>query len=345
MKKSNFTIDIFKFVFAVIIVLNHANVFLPYPLAIRGSLGVEFFFIVSGFLMARSVFTRERSLSVGESTRDFLKGKYLGIFPFFIVAIITSLAFCAIVNSWSAATIMNKSLYSIPELFWLQMFGFSGIHYPTGVAWYLSAMLIAMAFFYPLLLKFKKSVTYILAPIMVLFIYGTVWNRLGHLASPGQWLGFYYKGVLKGLAGIALGIICYDLALSLSKKVLTNWQRFALTIAEYTAWALAILLMFRLPKSSRLDFFLVALLFVAITICFSEQSYITQFLNRFNCPFFRKASVCIFLNNYYLAINMPKIISGADKQLPLYLVMVAVFSLFNYIIALFFIKLKQKRVS
>lgn len=343
MKKVNFTIDIFKFIFAVIIVLNHANVFLSYPIAIRGSLGVEFFFIVSGYLMAQRA-EKANFSSIGESTYQFLKKKYFSIFPFFITAIVTSLAFCAIASSWSLSTLLNKALYSIPELLWLQMFGFSQIHYPTGVAWYLSAMLIAMAIFYPLLLKYKKSVHFIIAPLTVLFTYGIIWNKYTHLASPGLWLGFCYKGVFKGIAGIALGIICYALAEKLSSKPFSKSGRILLTLVEYSSWALAIFLMFYMKKSSRIDFFIVGLLFIAVTICFSETSLITTFINKFNVPFFRKASMCIFLNNYFVATCMPKILPNEENRLICYLLIVCALSVFNYFAATIFIKLKTKAV-
>ena len=52
--KRNQTIELLRFFFAVVIVLYHGRVIFPISLFPSGYLAVEFFFIVSGYMMVKS---------------------------------------------------------------------------------------------------------------------------------------------------------------------------------------------------------------------------------------------------------------------------------------------------
>lgn len=93
MKKRNFALDFLKFVFAVLIVLFHSNRFsnsVDERIIINGSKGVEFFFIVSGCMLAMSAEKREAGPSLGKDTWQFLKHKFMGLMPNYYIAWIFS---------------------------------------------------------------------------------------------------------------------------------------------------------------------------------------------------------------------------------------------------------------
>ena len=82
-KKRNGRIDFLRFVFALIIVLHHTRYLLGYEhtIFIGGSLGVEFFFLVSGYLLVATVerVAEQNHLagSLGTETLIFLQRKVL----------------------------------------------------------------------------------------------------------------------------------------------------------------------------------------------------------------------------------------------------------------------------
>ena len=87
MYKRNGTIDMMRVVFSIIIVFLHAtqNFLSGIEIFRIGSLGVDFFFIVSGFLMAQSSL-KYSGKSIGKETWDFLIRKISGFLPEVVIA-------------------------------------------------------------------------------------------------------------------------------------------------------------------------------------------------------------------------------------------------------------------
>ena len=91
--KRNGTIELWRFIFSLLIVMFHSN-YIPsyfsgdYNWIKSQSIGVEFFFIVSGFLMAKSA--QKYQDNVGTDTGKFILKKYLGILPVYLFAHIIS---------------------------------------------------------------------------------------------------------------------------------------------------------------------------------------------------------------------------------------------------------------
>ena len=91
MKSKTKSVELWRLLFALSIVLNHSR-HLPWWRAEQDflcvSLAVEFFFVLSGFLMAESVRKMPRDCaSVGEDTWRFLWRKLKGIYPVFLFAV------------------------------------------------------------------------------------------------------------------------------------------------------------------------------------------------------------------------------------------------------------------
>ena len=79
-------IELFRFVFALLIVFYHGTAFLPadsnFLRCTNGAIAVEFFFILSGFLMAKSAKRKLReNAPIGLDSARFIIKKYASIFP------------------------------------------------------------------------------------------------------------------------------------------------------------------------------------------------------------------------------------------------------------------------
>lgn len=80
-------LDFWKFIFSLVIVIRHSE-YLPttieYPYFRGGSIFVEFFFITSGYLMAKSAERKENTKSLVEETSSFLRKKITAFYPYLI---------------------------------------------------------------------------------------------------------------------------------------------------------------------------------------------------------------------------------------------------------------------
>ena len=93
-EKRNNEINILKFIFAIVILLFHSKNIVPKEmqdhetlLFYNGSIAVEFFFLVSGYLMAASISCyKEEEILVGRDSRNFMLHKIKGLCPEIFIA-------------------------------------------------------------------------------------------------------------------------------------------------------------------------------------------------------------------------------------------------------------------
>ena len=150
MKKRNGNIELMRFVFCVVIILFHINsridVTLPsvlpgeyFSFFRRGCIGVEFFFLVSGYFMAASAKKNYETKSIARSTQSFMYKKFLGIYPYHIVACVTNIVLLKAASILISHKNVSRNLLAmVPELF---LVDYSGIYAKHGMttAWYLGA--------------------------------------------------------------------------------------------------------------------------------------------------------------------------------------------------------------
>lgn len=207
-----------RFVFCVGVVLFHAWY------VRRGYIGVEFFFIVTGYFLAEKICrlnARETTCpslenAMKEATWDVLK-RYRLIFPYFLVATVLGFIVRAYAQQWDSATIL-LNLQLIPaDFLYLQNFGFS-VASTTGVLWYLSAMTFAVWVLYPLLRR-HYGLTVQATPVAILLILGVILQNCGSLDAPCTLLfGWVNTGMLRAFAGILGGVVANRVASTLKKN-------------------------------------------------------------------------------------------------------------------------------
>ena len=243
-----------------------------------GFLGVEFFFILSGYLMAQSA-AKERLLNVGVATARFIKRKYLTIFPYFIVAWMAGFVVLHSSSAISREIVFADFIKGVPDIMWLYISGIR-CYQPIGPTWYLSAMILSMLIQYPLLLRYKESFLRIIAPLISIFCYGYIFCKVGNLAVIGPLEdGFVFCGLIRGLAGIALGCFCYDIAWQLSNMNFSVFGRFLVSLMEIGSCVVAFLLL-RTQYTFRPDFIVLLLFSMTVIFSFSGKSL---FADIFQC--------------------------------------------------------------
>ncbi len=297
----NGKIDFLKFFFSIIILLNHAQYFMPkgnIADSFKGySFGVEFFFLVSGYLLMASISRAEENpsgLSLSRETGLFIFKKFKSVYPEVFIAYIFALIAVSVASGTSLFTNFVKS--------WSEVFLITstGVRFSVfnPVIWYISSMLLCMVFLYPFIRKYKKSVCLLVLPVIALLTLGYLAQVIGNLRGPSLWLGFTFRGNLRALGELSLGVLCYFATEKLRSIDFNLFGRTLLTVLEYGIYAAYVYYMATVINS-KADFFFLALLCVAVCISFSGKGIDTAvFSNRF-CSFLGKFSLPLFLSHRF----------------------------------------------
>ncbi len=296
--KRNQIIDLAKLIFCICVLFNHTSSLKNgigdgYPVIMQfGFLSVEFFFIVSGFLMTKKAFSDE-SDNLGKSTLHFVSRKFMIIYPFFLVAWVIAFISDIFIAQSSLIDVLVHLLMSVPFHFQLQMTGIP-CYDVIPTTWYISAMLICMVFMYPLIKKFRYSFVFIAAPVLAMLSYGYLGEMIGKLAAVEPLEGtFIHSGLFRGVAGMSLGSLSYGVCQKMKSAKFSKRGYIVCTVAEIASYLAAILLMFSQSRF-RPDFVVVFFLFVAVTISFSNVSYTSRIFKKEH-PLIGQYSLTLYL--------------------------------------------------
>ncbi|MGN0485376.1 MAG: acyltransferase family protein [Lachnospiraceae bacterium] len=334
-RRRNGGIDFWKFIFSVVIIIFHFSENVgdrKHGPFMGGAIAVEFFFVVSGFLMAASAkkYT-ENNDSIGTNTRLFLFHKMKGMFP--ELAIAWGIGFIVMHLKKTDLTfvqIIKDFLTGMWELFFLQFSGLSDFRANT-VTWYISAMLLAMLLLVPLLLKNRELFLNVLAPGISIFLLGYLCASYGNLHGPSDWLGFCYKGFPRAIAELCLGCVCFLACEHLKQVHLTTFSKVLLAIIELGGYLFMLIFCFH-HGGSKLDFAMLFAVAISITITFSQQSVISDLFAHSIFSWLGKFSFSMFLGHRYWCSQMPKLFCDTTyrQNLLIYAVLVLVTSTVIY---------------
>lgn len=98
-KMINGEIELFRFIFSICVLLYHFRIDYNFELFASGAIGVEFFFIVTGVLLAKSV----KEIQIDRNripyyTWSFLLRKISKFYPYYIIGVITQLLFVTLMG-------------------------------------------------------------------------------------------------------------------------------------------------------------------------------------------------------------------------------------------------------
>lgn len=340
-KSRNVSIDAMRFLFSVIVVLHHSRYVLGDENCyfLGGSLAVEFFFFVSGYLLLADVEKQEKREAftgrafigrgyagsdfagsgfvgrgftesgfaeggkekLGTETWHFIRHKLSGFLPEFLISWWIGFFVIGAVRRLGPVALWKALEKDVWELTLVKMSGLftGGIN---GAMWYLSAMLLVMAVLYPLLRKNKDLMTHVVCPLLALFFYGYLCRTEGHPRDPLVWMGLCYKGLLRAAAGLCCGAVIYLAVGNLRRKAprgLTRAGQALVILLQLLCLSLVIRYM-ALRKPSQYDYFYLFLLMILVLLSFSGFGLETL-LSR--CGE-RGKSAAVFLGKYSLPLYL-----------------------------------------
>ncbi len=278
-KKRNGTIELMRFIFCVMIILFHIknalDIKLPAPFSFcgKGRIGVEFFFLVSGYLLAHTASKVGGGQGIVKSTRRFIYKKFLGVLPYHIILYFVCLALILLTATFpSREEAALFTLKAIPNLFFLQRSGLVYVE-PLSTEWYIAAMLIMMAVIYPVVLKYKRKATTIAAPVLTVIFVGYMIHTDGKFGGTDVFAfgGVLPKVYLRAFTEILAGTFCYEVACRLKTLKFTKLDRIILTAVEFLCYASVVAYTFtKLP--TEYEGYAFYALAAAVTLSFSEAT-------------------------------------------------------------------------
>lgn len=212
MLKRNYSLDFFRGLMAFCVAIGHYfywNGNRSIPLSFI--LAVDYFFILSGFVLTSSVFNKKQFDSF-----DFAKARFLRLFPVYIFSILFSLTILLLVQG-------NVGTPRLGDFFRILVFGellplvqrSTFIFFePLGVSWSISAEFWVGIIFFPILYVLHKKINQLVFPFLMLPI--IICLIIVSNYSPDYMNIHYFRfgelmpyGIIRALLGYALGAFSY----------------------------------------------------------------------------------------------------------------------------------------
>ncbi len=316
----NGALDLLKFIFAMMIVFHHTykidGISEENRIFLSGVEAIDFFFIVSGFLMAVSVsknIKKDLNIGLGSETLAFIKSRILPILPYLFVGFLSSLLIRLIIQSDDFINSYTQLFNTVWEFLLLKMTGLNTTAVnPT--TWYLSAMFIVMALLYPFLRRHFDLLSKVFCPLISVLIYGYIYMQYHSLrGSSSYWTGFAYKGTLRAAAGIMLGIGIFALCNAAKDIKLKPFFEWILSIVEWGGYALVFYMTYT-EESNKFDYIIILIFAVSISITCSGKSALSKRIQGPVCSFLGKFSMVIYLCHYVFVFITPALFPDASYK-------------------------------
>lgn len=307
--EKNGKIELLRFFFAMAIVLYHCqrhylNIdksYIHFAFFPRGYIGVEFFFLLTGFLMAKKIYKLNSTAVVGAAEVDlgletvqFTWQKIKAILPWHLTSFAMVFAATAVLEKYSVQDTLKAFLASVPNLFLFNKTGFNFSN-PNRVEWYITCMIFAGMILYPLCRKYYSMFVHVIAPVGGLFLLGYLTENFGTFCGASNWNGIVFTCMIRAVAEIALGTTVFEISRVLHEKQFSDSRRKLLTLLEIAGYLYVVLFILS-TLDTRYEIYAVFAMMMAMALTFSGQVYGNEMFNNRLCYLLGKASLPIYLN-------------------------------------------------
>lgn len=290
--KRNSAIELLRFVIIMSVVVHHYC-----PISPNGYLGVDFFFVLSGFLlMSHFVARYQPEQDAITQAISYTKNKYLKLIPYYLLAFMLSILLSVAMNKGLTVGSFVKS--AVWELSMMEGFGITQ-NLLVGPGWYCSSLLIAGFVIYFLLGKFQKNYVFFIAPLSFMIVFTYMALNFGNLNRWMQVDTCISTGTLRGFAEMGLGCMCYQF-FDYARDKLKNRMKVISSIIELLCISFILYVMYG-KNAQGYDFVCVLVMSTLITSFFIANSYLSKLLSNPISQYLGKISVSIYLNHIIIS--------------------------------------------
>ena len=263
-KHNNNSISFWRIIFTLLIIMLHCGY------TQGGYIGVEFFFLVSGFLLAKSYYGNDQT-----SILQYVKKRFLRLYPMYLIAIIIFIALLSSLEFYSQdfsgrllfLRIIDNLVTNWKSVLMLQLFG-SGAITINAPAWYVVALFWVSLGYYILMKILPKKAFNVIVAITSAAVLIYCFIFIGHLDLWEEKTLFVSQGIFRAYAEIGLGILLFNLREVLDKKI--QIKKTPALIIELIGFV-AILIVTIFTNHTRLDYLLLMIMAVCVFLSFSEH--------------------------------------------------------------------------
>ena len=333
----NNAVELLRFAIIMCVCVHHYCGYAP-----GGYLGVDFFFVLGGFLLMQHFRYKNHSEQMPVTIAwSYTIGRYKRLLPAYLFAFLISILLgISLAETISGSVFVNNSIW---ELSMLEGFGITE-NLVVGPGWFCSSMLIAGFIIYFLLAKNEKIYLQLIAPVSFMVIFTWMFRTFGHLNRWLQYDSFIATGTLRGFAEMGLGCICFKIFTYLKERVTEKYKIWS-SIIEICCIGYITYIIFNYGMTQA-DFTCVLAMAVLITSLFIGNSFLARMLNNKISGYLGKISLAIYLNHIVLAKVNWNLLLGIEWKYSFicYLLIVIVFSCISTeFVNSFLYMLKQRR--
>ena len=300
-KKISSSIDIVKFIISIHVIFAHLAD-LGVVVLDNAYIYIEWFFVFIGYNVARKIAESDLKYDSFHMTCEIIKSRIVNILPYYLVSctlaviIKTRVGLITYEDPW----IIHRIIF---DYLMLYMMTFS-VYHLTNVSWFLSAVWLALIILVPLAVKFKHKF-FRLGLLIYIIIYFYIYKAYEVIWDPDFWTPFGYKGFLRAVGSISLGMFAYELGLFLKDKFKNYILESIFIIIAYAI----IFIQFDKYEFKLLFYFLPIIFAFLIIVQMNSKKFIIP-----DCAFTRilgKISMVIFLNHFYIYMAIDKLSSAS----------------------------------
>lgn len=301
-------IELWRGLAACLILLLHTH-YIPgvHALCKEGNIAVEFFFLLSGYLMAASMAKRAltpcAAADLPRETAAFVWHKIKAFWPELLLACTIGLGFFAVAHHGEPGKVANACLETFgSNVLMLKMTGLTtnGIN---GATWYLSAMVIGCTLLYPLLRRFGTTpVLGVLGLLMLGSIYAVGEEKYGFVYV-FHWMGITFKGNFRAVSELLIGAtLLYPAAVYLRRMKAARWFSCLLTLVKWLC--LVVVVLYATCGSYHYTGYTFAAIFLALLLCFSGLCADSKLYDNRLSLFLGRLSLPLYLSHYFYSTDL-----------------------------------------
>lgn len=288
----NCGIEFWRFIFTCIVCLLHfetayfggSNKYFA-----CGYLGVEFFFILSGFMLMKHARNHD------ESAVKYLFGRIKRFIPSLWISYGILIINYAVCNKAGVGKTINEIYKHIWEYLFLNCMGISWEIW-NGATWYISALLITSYFIYWLVKTNEKNFVEFIGPLLIFFIYSWYAYLGKGLDSHLDWERICTSAISRAVGGLSIGcILFYANDRCISKKKINVWVSTSIEMAA------VILIGINIICAEKNSFNLLVLLLYPVVIVFEYNRWNiwNKYLSNNVVKALGKISIDMYLNQVF----------------------------------------------